>query len=526
MFIVSAFPDESLFSRIVRQLMLSGLPLQSFLNTYFGKSRISIHPYLTIMPRHGEVSTTERDLKLIQEQTLGGLYYYFMPNRRDRVLNALVERDTEIITRECQLVTVKEYTRLTLKSCPYCARNDIQRFGVSYWHLSHQIPGIESCPYHQVWLVHTPLPTRSHIQYGLLPSADDVTTRSSKRSYQLACFASKQLHKIATDGGQYEHTSFHEKLNALGYKTFSNRIRRRLIMDSLSKLVSELSYKNKGLLPHSKEDYRYLSYYLDGNTSQHIFKYLLFNYWVGCDDIHLNRCSTIPRSQPKKGRNAAKESLCLEMLKANKSMVEISRITGKSPCYLKLLSARNDISVQSKPTKITYPVKSLIISMGSKGFHRKAIASKLNISVGSVEQVLSTVKGLVEKRKQGRFESRRRKYKVKLLRYLQAHPEALKQEVKMACYAEFHWLYLHEREWINLTLPKPTVPRLKAKVNWQNRDKYLSIKARNIMVLHKGNISRTQLDRLLGGHGWLIKYKDKLPQTLREFQQQNSSRMQ
>ncbi|CNI11623.1 Uncharacterised protein [Yersinia ruckeri] len=55
------------------------------------------------------------------------------------------------------------------------------------------------------------------------------------------------------------------------------------------------------------------------------------------------------------------------------------------------------------------------------------------------------------------------------------------------------------------------------RVDWAIRDKILSKEVAFIIEEQGGTITRTQLDRILGGHGWLTKNKKRLPLTLDIF---------
>lgn len=90
----------------------------------------------------------------------------------------------------------------------------------------------------------------------------------------------------------------------------------------------------------------------------------------------------------------------------------------------------------------------------------------------------------------------------------------LQQEIKASCYAAFHWLYAHEKAWLNSTLPSPTKPIVRSKVNWEKRDIELAPKVSTIMHNINGAISRTKLDKEIGGHGWLLRMQHKLPITM------------
>ena len=45
--LASVLPDETLYSRLVRSLTLTGMTLKHFLIIFFGNPRVSMHPYLT-----------------------------------------------------------------------------------------------------------------------------------------------------------------------------------------------------------------------------------------------------------------------------------------------------------------------------------------------------------------------------------------------------------------------------------------------------------------------------------------------
>ncbi len=198
-------------------------------------------------------------------------------------------------------------------------------------------------------------------------------------------------------------------------------------------------------------------------------------------------------------------------------MASISRLTGKSRCFIKALALRLNIPVNLKPKQITQSMKVKIMCLAKKGFHRKVIAARVGLSVGSVEQQISTSPELVQWRKQCRHESKRRRYKDQITRYIKFKPGAIRQQIKASCNAAFFWLYAYEKEWLETYLPTAQKPVAKPRVDWHHRDLILVAKVCSIMQQHQNQLSRTQLDLLLGGHGWLTKYKHKLPKTLRMY---------
>lgn len=93
----------------------------------------------------------------------------------------------------------------------------------------------------------------------------------------------------------------------------------------------------------------------------------------------------------KKPDSSASSDKCKKLLSQGLSMAEASRRTGKSRCFIKALAIRSNISLNLRPRKITVSVKENILLLAQKGFHRKEIARRWGVSVGSVETLISSV---------------------------------------------------------------------------------------------------------------------------------------
>ncbi|HIC8930761.1 TPA: TnsD family Tn7-like transposition protein, partial [Enterobacter asburiae] len=79
----------------------------------------------------------------------------------------------------------------------------------------------------------------------------------------------------------------------------------------------------------------------------------------------------------------------------------------------------------------------------------------------------------------------------------------------------------HENGWLNSCLPKAVRCYRNKRVDWSERD-IISSSLINV-VLSQGQypMSLTSLDALLGGHNWLLKYRDKLPMTMTLLRKKN-----
>jgi hypothetical protein len=509
-----AFPNEILFSRLVRHFTLTGMTIENYLSTVYDNHKVTIHPYLTAGLSQLSEFSLESPVELMNEQTLAPLFIHFLPSYQSTISSGLLSSNAAYAIRACQLTSVKEKESLSIKFCPQCSIENIQEFGTSYWHRSHQIPGIESCFKHQVWLVHLPLVERSKLNRGFLPQVDISPKQSSLLSYELAKYATNYLNCVSKNNQSFNVKDIITKLDKLGFVTKNGHFRRKRLVEDFYQFTQNLAYHSQHLLPESSTDFRYVSYLLSGKVSQHPFKYLLLGFWLSkhlpCEEHH----------EPVTDDSAPAELLeskCIALLHQGESMASVGRLIGKSRCYVKALALRLNIPVNLKPKQITEDMKSKIMFLARKGFHRSVIAKRVGISVGSVEQQISTSPELVQWRKQCRHESKRRRYKLQITRFIQRKPKAIRQQIKSSCNAAFFWLYAYEKQWLESHLPKAQKPVAKPRVDWHQRDLMLVPKVCAIMEKYQNQLSRTQLDKQLGGHSWLIKKKHKLPLTMNMY---------
>ena len=262
MHLPSVLPRELIYSRLIRYITINGIQESQFLEQTFGNRRFSLHPFLTAGIRNISKVSGEDISSIFLKQTLGPLFSYFLPQHSKKIYSAFLSNNPTQAIRTCQLVSFKGSELLTLKFCPLCAKNDIENFGVSYWHREHQIPGIESCSVHQVWLVHEHLPERSHLRTGLLPQLDVKAKKCPKVSHKLAMYAEKVLNNIDSLNTSFNLKKLKIQLNKNGYLTDSQRCRRKQTLQDFYGFVKKLQYPSKNLLPNSNTDFKYLSYLL------------------------------------------------------------------------------------------------------------------------------------------------------------------------------------------------------------------------------------------------------------------------
>ena len=451
-----ALPDELLFSRMIRYCSVGAVPIPEFLKSVYGDRRASINPILTA--GLSSLSSLYRESKddLLRDQTLAPLFMHYYPQYKAKLSEAISSTDNYTAIRLSQLSCVREHTQLTLKMCPVCVQEDIRQFGVAYWHRVHQIPAIESCCEHQQQLVHVRLPKRLKLAVGYPSSFETEYQESSDESYRLAQFSRQVLLEQSKHISNFGSDSYSDKLSNLGYVTKSGRIRRVKLLSDFYTFTSQLHYLSSNVLPSSESDFKYITNLLYNQYSQHIFKYLIFEYWLS-KQLRIRKTPEI-NSEHSADSTHNLEQECLVLLKQGLSISAISKRTGKSRTYVKSVAYAFGMEDLFDPTKLKSSVRERVIALAWRGFHRSEIARRLSVSTGSVEMLISSVTGLVEWRKRCKHESKRRRYKCLILRYRHNNPLRIRKEIKQDCNAAFYWLYHHEPEWLESVLPKPSSP--------------------------------------------------------------------
>lgn len=498
--------DESFHSRICRHIALCGCTTEQYLKDVFGDHRTSVHPYL-----NANLGTICNVLKqsaynIWLNQTLAPLFCHFLPKYKQAISDINISPNSLI--RASQISAFREKERLCIKYCPNCAEEEVSKYGVPYWHCLHQITGVDACPVHRVWLSKIKLLDRSHID---MPSITFIQPLDcSAMAAKFADYCRGYLHQIRKKERKLSNENRIERLKKKGFITNAGQIRRKQICEALFVLSEQILPSESSLKPKSEHDFLYWAPVFSGAMNQPPFKQLIFNFYLEqiADDEKPSQVSKVDNT------NLLVEDLCCDLLREGCSMAEVSRQIGKSRCYVKGVALKHQIPVNLRPKVITEAFKQSVIDMAHKGFHRQVIARMHQVSTGSIEVIISATEGLVEWRKLCKHQSMSRRYKAEITRFLLTQPQATIKNVKTDCEAAFFWLYNHQKDWLDHCLPEPQKVQHVNRVDWVQRDKELSKQVAQILYNSDRKLSRTELDRALGGHGWLTSKKKKLPRTL------------
>ncbi len=89
---------------------------------------------------------------LIDDNTLLPFYAPFVPSERALAVRKEMRKSGSHIYERLGITAGGLRQPLSLKFCPECVAADREKVGQTYWHRVHQLPGIEVCPDHAVFL--------------------------------------------------------------------------------------------------------------------------------------------------------------------------------------------------------------------------------------------------------------------------------------------------------------------------------------------------------------------------------------
>ena len=115
MFVTRAFDDELLFGRLVRYFCLLGESSSQFTEKVLASSRHTFHPTLTVGVSKLSSLLRDSESKLLYEQTLAPLFFFFLPQHSHELRKLLLNNDGNKALWESQLASFGQGSTVYLK---------------------------------------------------------------------------------------------------------------------------------------------------------------------------------------------------------------------------------------------------------------------------------------------------------------------------------------------------------------------------------------------------------------------------
>lgn len=151
-------PDELLYSVCARYSARVAYPnAKSVIHELYGHTNAcatidlpnNLAHLSTALPA-GSMLTAER---LINKHTLFPFFSAFLPPKRVRRLTDDLRTERgQVGYMRSGVMASRIPTPRRFRFCPVCAQEDERQLQETYWHRTHQVPGVEVCPTHEVFL--------------------------------------------------------------------------------------------------------------------------------------------------------------------------------------------------------------------------------------------------------------------------------------------------------------------------------------------------------------------------------------
>lgn len=481
----------------------------------FGKEEVRLHPSSPAYIQTISDFTKTNSGVLLTEATSYPLIAMGLVSSEDKtaLMNTMLSNNGGLVA----VMSKQSLYRLSFKHsfafCQNCLVEDELTHGSPFWHIEHQFNGLSACPVHKIGLLTVPAGSGGVNHHYVLPSLDLVgqAQPASQATIKLSVYITKLHQYLCTSSfvGNLQQL-YSEWLDSKGYMTQSGNIRRNQLKNDLKIFWSGLFDKDTTNIPNELSDFEYAFKLLHKITNAHYIKHALLMCFFSVSPA-------LFFIGPKPANKASIKSKCafntsdvnvLGLLEKGLSMSKISEEIGYSIGRIKRLALRNGISIERRRKFITEKIERDVWRKSFYGQHRTDIAISQGISVGSVEQIIQSHARLSEWRRHLITEKRRLICRHALMRVISSAPKASRSDIKNRCSKEYLWLLTHDREWVDMRLPKVHKNKKLTRIDWSARDTEILVILKKLSGLY---LSLSAIDREIGGHNWLLKYQAKLP---------------
>jgi hypothetical protein len=255
-FFPTPHPDELLYSLCARYSERVQYPNRKAVNIeLFGVDRntTSIDLNCNLGNLIAKLSLYTAD-ELINKHTLLPLYGPFLPTERLRTLKKIMEASNRsLIQAYLRHIFAEIKSSSWLRYCPVCIKDDKENFGETYWHRLHQVPCIEVCPFHHVFLEDSSVSTRTDSNSSLFTTAEEGILQETARpiNFLEPCASATTYTKIASDavwlldqrnlsiGSERLRAGFLNLFTEHGMVTFRGNIRWKSLLEKFDALYTK-----------------------------------------------------------------------------------------------------------------------------------------------------------------------------------------------------------------------------------------------------------------------------------------------
>jgi hypothetical protein len=382
---------------------------------------------------------------------------------------------------------------IPLKACSQCIQDDLVRFGTSYWHVSHQVPGVWVCPTHDRPLGFSISKRAGHGRFDWsLPSATDLETIDlSKgdaaiwtRRLSLVARGAFERGRLSSIPTQDVRSTLLAGLIARGFASSTGRLKGARTPQEIAACVSTLDCcpDVAGLnLRASALTARLHATLKDPGRGHPLSLVLLiaflFDEWPAFESatgLVLDHAPPHPPTERNKVPDRSDQLVAL--VNQGSSIRTAASALGISVATAQSWLTREGLAFSRRPSKLRGEMLKVALNGLWSGLGIKEVAQECGVAPLTIRRLVATTAGLKTHRDAERENTQRQQARGA---YLMARKVAIALPgvtARSIAAKEYAWLYRNDRAWLidanqsTRTNCGPRTPR----VDWSARDRLLA----------------------------------------------------
>lgn len=492
----SWLPDETFFSLASRYHALAGhrLPEHTSL-TLFGRRRWGYQhdfpsPLDAFVERTaGQLGSTD---EIAQARTI--LPFFLVARNEAASQNAhlaLAQVQAGSLKFRLGLLTSRFRAHHPLKACPACNQEDAAIHGWTYWHRTHQFPGVWMCSRHALPLQVSALKSTGVSRFGwVLPHSADLKPTAVASADDSSREALQRFSGLVAQWGVLPNGSLESSILARTYRT---RLEDMGLSGHRVKLASAYCEAIAALriapdlcaLPgQAREAVHSINRWVFApQEATHPLRHLSFIYWLfrSWDDFteayaHVAAAGvptpTVAADSPTGVQFDARKARLIEGIVGDRSVSSLARELGIAVQTAQVWAASAGMSTPKRAKQLKDVRYTALLQDLRCGGDKAALAKKYGISVETVTRVLRTEVGLSNAWHQTRWHAAQNDARARWTQALEQFCHLGVKQAREQEAAAYAWLYRNDRAWlqeINQTIKRPP-PNPGPRLDWDQRD--------------------------------------------------------
>lgn len=233
-------PGETAYSILARYVRCTGVSPYDFATTLFGRGRVRINPFLPCHIARISQFAQRPAVDLLNQHTLFPLFAGFSSSENSSALReAMLGEDSLKVAYAARLPGNHFQFQHVIKYCTLCIEDDIRNRGFPTWQCMHQIPGVEACAKHQVWLEAKALPKAGWDSFSMPPDKTGTARKADTGSSEFAGFCSDLFRQLKNRKRRFDLVQAYQSgLWRNGLQTRSGRTRRLALLKKLDQVIA------------------------------------------------------------------------------------------------------------------------------------------------------------------------------------------------------------------------------------------------------------------------------------------------